>query len=146
MAKLTITKPNGERIEISDVNLTFTELKELVGVNGHAEVLSAPSRNIPTLKHAGPDYEGFKKTLTPKAMKFLVILRGRPNGIPADELADLLDFKTANQIGGMAGGGMGKLAARYAVNMKNVYSKETRFDDGLRRTTYKPGKDIGLLL
>lgn len=149
MAKITITKRNGDRIEISDhTDFAFDELKELLGMNGHAAVQSSLPRSAqrPVLPGGEPDYEQLKLNLTEKAIHFLSILRQHPNGIQADELAEKLHFKTSNQIGGMTGGGMGKLAARYGVKLENVYARETTFENGMRRTIYKPGKDIGLLL
>ena len=147
MPKVTITRGDGKRIEISD--LTFDQVKALVALNGD----SAPSTGVPSrqtgvsLKPSDmqPDYDEFKAKLTPKAKQFIEILRRNPNGISADKLAEQLGFSTTTQIGGMAGGGLSKTASRLGVDLANVYRKEVRFDNGSRRVIYKPGKDIELL-
>ncbi len=144
MPKVTITR-NGQQFEISD--LTFDQVKELVGMNGHArEEAKRPQERKGASLHPAdfvPDYPGFKKALTPKAKLFLKILRDNPNGISADHLASQLGFQAPVQIGGMTGGGMGKIAPTYGVDMENVYVREIKFLNGERRVIYRPGKAIG---
>jgi hypothetical protein len=144
MHKVTVSR-NGQTFEVSD--LTFDQVKELIGMNGHArsETNAPEQRKGASLNPDSfiPDYIGFKKALTPKAKQFVKILRDNPNGISADHLADQLGFQAPVQIGGMTGGGMGKIAPTYGVDMEDVYVREIKFLNGERRVIYRPGKAIG---
>jgi hypothetical protein len=144
MPKVTVTR-NGQTFEVSD--LTFDQIKELIGMNGHAqsEAKLPEQRKAASLlpENFAPDYVGFRKALTPKAKQFVKILRDNPNGISADHLANQLGFQAPVQIGGMTGGGMGKIAPAYGVDMEDVYVREIKFLNGERRVIYRPGKAIG---
>jgi hypothetical protein len=145
MPKLVVTKPTGERFEISDLSLS--DIKELAGLNGHGNGnLIAPSRSSVEMRavRVGPaDYREFFKALTPKAKKFVAILRDNSQGISADNLAEKLGFKSGAQIGGLAGGGMGKSAKKHGVDLSQVYRREVSSENGVRQVLYFPGKDIG---
>lgn len=145
MAKLVLTKPTGERFEISDLSLS--DIKELAGLNGHSNgrtLADVPRSSVTDVLRLGPpDYRGFFKALTPKAKKFLTILRDNSAGVPADTLAERLGFKSSAQIGGLAGGGMGKSAKKYGVELSQVYRREISSENGVRQILYFPGKDIG---
>jgi hypothetical protein len=145
--KATFKLPNGGMVE---TDLTFDQLKELIGINGHTlptRILSARPEIVPLEESSEflPEYDKFKKNLTQKAKQFLSILRQNPNGISADHIAERLGFNTPVQIGGMAGGGMGKLAKKFHVEMENVYTREIKFESGDRIVIYRPGKDIELV-
>jgi hypothetical protein len=142
MHKVTVTR-NGQTFEVSD--LTFDQVKELIGMNGHAQAKLPEQRKGASLNPNDfvPDYDGFKKALTPKARQFVRILRDNPNGISADHLANQLGFQAPVQIGGMTGGGMGKIAPTFGVDMEDVYVREIKFLNGERRVIYRPGKAIG---
>ena len=143
MMKATFKLPNGGAVE---AELSFEQFKELIGVNGHAVSPQLASAGpLKTERFERPDYDGFKKALTPKAKQFLSILRQNPNGISADHLADGLGFESGAQLGGMAGGGMGKAAPQFHVDLGNVYTREIKFENGERVVIYRPGKDIELV-
>src|SRR5215467_4028274 len=99
---LKITDPStGLVYEIPDVPLDrIGQVRNQFAQNGHSPVESKRS--------SGPDYDGFKKSLSDNAKKFLQVLRENPAGITADHVADKLGFRSGNQIGGMTGGGIKK--------------------------------------
>jgi len=151
MAKITIRKANGDSIEISDANLTDEQILQFLSGgsqnNGHAP--SAPKaprvRKSPVsmrINDDTPDYAGFKKALSDSGRKFIEVIRQYPNGIVADEFAPKIGLQNAVQIGGITGGGLSKLASRFHVNLDDVYTSEKKFENGMRRTIYRPGKDI----
>ncbi|HKI11323.1 MAG TPA: hypothetical protein VKA02_04360 [Candidatus Acidoferrum sp.] len=130
--------------------LTLQEVKELAGLNGHANPATrgvrATVRRAVTRHSTGePDFIGFKQNLSVLAKKFLDVLRLNPNGIRAETLAEKMGVKSTTQIGGITGGGMSRLAKRFDVDLDDVYSRETSFEGTERRTIYKPGKDIAKL-
>jgi len=139
--KTRFTLPNGSIVE---TELEFGQLKELLGVNGHATPGRLQSFPLESVDFFAPQYNDFKKCLTPKAKQFLAILKQNPNGISADHIAERLGFTAPVQIGGMAGGGMKKWANKYHVDLANLYKREIRFEDGERKVIYRPGKDIDL--
>jgi hypothetical protein len=141
MANVKITKSDGQVIEISD--LTFDQVKEIAGLNGHVAQKSVAQRgaSLNPNEH-GPNYEDFKEAMTEKAKRFFQILRENPNGISADALAEKLGFSSSSQIGGMTGGGIGKVAPRYSIKPKCLYVTEVKRDNGRRTVVYRPGKDI----
>jgi len=139
MAKVRITRPDGQIFDVSE--LSFEQLKELVGVNGHASKQGI--QRFPRL--AEPDYVSLKKSLTDKAKKFLQLLRDNPNGISRDHLSEKLGFSSGTQLGGMTGGGIAKNAEKYHIELTDIYTLEVRHENGQRIVTYKPGKDIAKL-
>jgi hypothetical protein len=145
-----IKRSNGDVIELS--NLTDQLVRELLGVNsnngsGHAP---PPARRGRPRKQSvsmrindgTPDYAGFKKTISESGRKFIEVVRQHPNGIVADELAEKIGLKNAVQIGGITGGGLAKVARRFNVELANVYTIEKKFENGMRETRYRPGKEI----
>jgi hypothetical protein len=144
MATVKITKNDGQVIEVSD--LSFEQVKEIVGLNGQAPARIAPQRGASlNPRDFGPDYEGFKKNLTEKAKKFFQLLRENPNGISADHLAGKLGFTNSSQIGGMTGGGIGKIAPKHGIRPEWLYIVNVKRENGVRVVTYRPGKEIGLV-
>jgi hypothetical protein len=144
MPKLTITRPDGQILEISDLSLE--EIKELANLNGHAVSKRSGARaqrsaGLPP-KDTEPNYKGFYDALADNPKKFIAVLKQNPNGISADNLVEKMGLKNGNQIGGITGAGMARMAGNFSVNLKKVYLKERVFADGEGRTIYKPGKDI----
>jgi hypothetical protein len=145
-----IKRNNGDVIELS--NLTDQLVRELLGVNsnnGSGHTPSPTRQGRPRkqsvsvrINDATPDYAGFKKALSDSGRKFIEVLRQHPNGILADDFAVKMGLKNAVQIGGITGGGLAKLANRFNVELRSVYTVEKRFENGTRSTTYKPGRDI----
>lgn len=151
MATITIRKNGGETIEISDINLTIQQIRELAGntTNGNGHVPSIKRGRRPRkqpvsmrINDSTPDYAGFKKAISDSGRKFIDVLRQHPNGILADEFAEKIGLKKAVQLGGITGGGLAKVAQRFNIELKNVYTVEKRFENGMRSTTYKPGREI----
>jgi hypothetical protein len=142
MAKLVVTKPTGERFEISD--LSIAEIKYLAGLNGNRHAETPLTRAISQInKVAQTDYHGFFRALTPFGKKFISILRENTQGINAEMLAEKLGFKSTAQIGGLAGGGMGKAAKKHGIDLENVYKRNASSENGVRKVIYFPGNDIG---
>jgi hypothetical protein len=143
--KVTIITKTGYTLEIS--GLSLHEIKDLAGLNGHASAnVRAPrttSNGKPTpARPTEPDYHGFFLALSEKGKKFVQVLQHHPSGLKADDMAQLMGFQSATQIGGTTGGGMSRLAPTYGVNLDNVYIADVSFAGGSRNTVYKPGRDI----
>jgi hypothetical protein len=141
MANVKITQSDGTIVEVSE--LSIDEVKQLINRsngNGHHRTAAPPRKYVNTRN--SPDYAAFKLALSDHAQKFFSILRASPAGISADHLCAQLGFNTTNQIGGVTGGGVSKLAVRFHIDLKELYSVEKRFDNGERRVTYKPGPEI----
>ena len=143
MANVKITKNDGQVIEVSD--LTFEQVKEIVGLNGQASAQSQPRGASMNTRDLSPDFEGFKEVLTQKAKKFFQILRENQNGISADHLAEKLGFSNSSQIGGMTGGGIGKVAPKHGIEPKSLYVTEVKRENGKRVVVYRPGKELSRL-
>lgn len=145
MAKIVITSKNGQTVEISDVQLNVQEIKELAGLNGHRSRENG-SRRVRTFTATNiaeaPNYKAFGEALSEKGRKFVSVLRQYPNGISADEFAEKLGLQNSVQIGGVTGGGLSKLAGRFHVDLTTIYKVEKKFENGTRRTLFKPGKNI----
>ncbi len=140
MAKVKIRRGDAE-FEITDI--TFEQLKELVGMNnGHQHMSAVPVLIEEPLRPrpVGPDFEGFTNALSERGRAFLAILRQHQKGIEAHELATALGFADARQIGGLTGGGVAKIAKRFHVNLQHVYSVKVAFPDNKRTVTFYPGK------
>jgi hypothetical protein len=146
--KVTIAM-EGKTIEVS--GLSVQEIKELIGMNGHANIggratrVSSAKSALPRTSNGEPDYIGFRKALTEKGKKFIDVLKQHPNGMQADELVEKMGYESPTQIGGTAGGGMSRIARNFNVDLDNVYTRETTFKNGIRQTVYKPGKHISNL-
>jgi len=134
---LRITDPaTGLVYEIPDVPLDrIGQVRAQFAQNGH-------SSSVESKRQGGPDYDGFKKSLSEKAKKFLQVLRENPEGITADHVADKLGFRSGTQIGGMTGGGIKKNANKYGLELTDIYKLEVSFKDSRRIVLYKPGKEI----
>lgn len=150
MAKVTITEKGGRIIEVSDMSIA--DVKELLSLNGNGSVNHTSSKrgDIRTRSlsfHSDkPDYASFKKALTEKASKFFQVLRENPNGITSEKLAEKLGFQSGSQIGGMAGGGITKIAARFGVDVSGLYKVTVKFGTNGRIVTYQAGPNITLVL
>jgi hypothetical protein len=142
MAKVIIRRGESE-FEVSD--LTFEQVKELVGVNGygkHVPTKEAPVRAVEqtTKTSREPDFAGFLASLKERPLRFIEIMRSHPNGIEANMLAGMLGFIDARQIGGVTGGGLGKAAKRNRIKLSDVYRSKATFPNGKRLMTFYPGK------
>ena len=140
-----------QTIEITD--LTFAQVKELAGLNGHAPNPVASSRRgrVPgsatAVLSSGPNIHGFIADLTDRARLFIAALRDHPDGVDLDAMATLLELSDAKQIGGFTGGGLSKFAKKHHIDMKDIYKTEVKFPDGKRTLMFYPGKLVknGLL-
>ena len=134
--KLTIRK--GDAVfEASEVSVV--ELKELVGLNGHAPLASQD------LESQAPRDDGsfaaFYRSLSNRGQLFCDTLKNSPNGIAGDDLALALGFQGEDQIGGLAGAGMSSAAAQHNIELKDeIYRTELRFVGGVRQNYYWPGR------
>jgi hypothetical protein len=140
MAKVTIRR-DGAEFEVND--LTFEQVKELVGVNGYGH--HAPQLRVPADSRLKTDvkdiYAEFVSDLSERGREFIRIVRQHfAGGIEANDLAGKLGFQDARQIGGLTGGGISKIAKRYGIKVKDIYRAETTFPSGKRRVTFYPGK------
>lgn len=86
------------------------------------------------------DFNGFYSHLPERGKLFIKILKEHPDGIEAGEMASLLGFENANQIGGLTGGGLSKIAKRFSIKVKHVYTTDVKFPDGKRRRMFYPGR------
>lgn len=137
MAKVTIHRPTGN-FTVED--LTFEQVKELVGVNGYGSH-SAHESPVSIASSPRSDYQGFLEHLSDRGKLFVNILKHHPMGIEANELAGKLSFNDARQIGGLTGGGVAKAAKKCSINLRHVYRTEIiRSLDGKRKVTFYPGK------
>jgi hypothetical protein len=144
MAKVTIRRGNDE-FEVSD--LTFEQVKELVGVNGYGahgpkQSASTPVAAQPQLIPPRDDYAGFLNSVSHRGRLFLEILGHHPEGIEANTLAGKLGFKDARQIGGLTGAGIARLAKKHGVKIKDIYRAEITFPANKRTVTFYPGKIV----
>ena len=144
MAKVTLRRGEDEFV-ISD--LTFEQVKELVGVNGYSshapkQPTSAPVMAPPQLLPLRNDYAGFSKNISDRGRLFLNTLQHHPNGIDSNTLAGKLGFHDARQIGGLTGAGITRVAKKHGVKAKDIYRAEVTFAGNKRTVTFYPGKLI----
>lgn len=148
MAKVTIRK-NDTEFEIHD--LTFEQIKELIDVNGyrqHAPSVPAAAvsagRTTPAVAavvtNRNQDFHGFLSSLSERGQIFISELRRHPEGIEANTFAGKLGYTDARQIGGLTGGGLAKIAKKFAVRLKDVYKVSVTFPGGKRTVTFYPGR------
>ena len=148
MPKLTLRKNDAE-YTIED--LTFEEVKELIGVNGYGQ--HAPSASVPAVStgrttpavpvvvsNRSQDFHGFVSNLSERGQIFITELRKHPEGIEANTFAGKLGYKDARQIGGLTGGGLAKIAKRFGVRLNDVYKVVKTFHGGERMVKFLPGK------
>lgn len=144
MPKVVIHREDGGSIEISD--LTFEQVKEIAGVNGHRSAAPTTSRKRAASGVAvvagNNDVHGFVSALPDRARTFIAALRDHPDGVEAQDLALLLKLNDARQIGGFTGGGLSKLAKKYKINMRDIYKSEVTFPAGKRTRMFYAGKLI----
>ena len=145
MANVKITERDGRIFEVSEIS--FDEVRELVRPNGNG--YAKPPAKAPKHSDGGmfsvdrkPQYTKFKQALSGHTKKFIEILHQSTNGISGDMLAEKLGFKSTNQIGGVTGGGIGKLAPKFNIKLDTIYTKEVTRQNGSRVVIYKPGPDI----
>jgi hypothetical protein len=136
MPKVTISRDG-----TIEADLTLEEIKELVSSNGHRRPspIAIRQRTDPGVEHPS-DYVAFYKALSDKGRKFFDVLMLNNGGISAESLAPKLDFKNANQIGGLTGGGIAKVAKRHSIQMSDLYRSEVKVVDGKNVRTFYPGK------
>jgi hypothetical protein len=70
----------------------------------------------------------------------LNIVRHYPEGISAEELAPKLGFNTANQIGGLTGPGLVKIAEASGFSPDDIYTSVVTFPYCKRRQCFVPAK------
>lgn len=146
MAKVKFTDANGRVIEISDIS--FAEAQTLVS-GSPADTSRKKRKYNPRVtpmpdSGAGPNYAAFFQALSEKGKRLIEILKENKAGISAELLAEKMGFRSTNQIGGVTGGGMARLANRYKIDLSTVYTADIRFDGGQRQTTYRPGSALFL--
>lgn len=145
MPKITIKRDN---VTI-EADVTFDQLKELVGVNHNGHVEAQPS--LPIMEHDQPsrrirmvatinDFERLWNRLSENAKRFITVIRSYPDGIEATELAPLLGLKTANQIGGLTGPGISKIAEKFGIKAEDIYRSQVIFPGGVRKRMFYPGR------
>jgi len=148
MSKITIRRAD----MTIEAELSFDQLKELLGMNGHKpsgeqpqlfEVVNEPRRKRrtatkPHIQHG--DMSAYLRGLSTRAKNFLNTVREHPQGIDAEELAPALGFATANQIGGLTGPGVVKIAKQYGFNAGDLYTSAVTFPNGKRKRMFYPGK------
>jgi hypothetical protein len=148
MKNVKITEKEGRVIEIGDIS--SGELRELVGLNGNGHrppsAKISPESQLSFQTDNKPDFAKFKRELSDHAKRFIVVLSQNPGGVSADSLAEKLGFKSTNQIGGVAGGGLSKLAKRFHIDLDDIYIKEVTREDGERLVIYRPGPEIDKVL
>lgn len=151
MPKVTI-----KRHDITvEAEVSFEQLKELIGVNGHKSATNPEQPQLFEVKTPEPrkrqrssakrpikhgDFNAFLRSLSERAKKFLETVSKHPDGIPADELAPLLGFNTANQIGGLTGPGIVKIAKAFGFEAEDIYNSPVTFPGGQRKRVFFPGK------
>jgi len=144
MPTVKITRPDGQTFEIS--GLSLGEIKELIGSTSANGASRMRDMALPTPQNLNrtliPDYEGFKAALTEKGRRFLAILSDSPHGTTSDHLATQLGFKTGAQLGGMAGGGIGKSAAKFGISVESLYGSKVEFGPNGRIVRYFAGPEI----
>ena len=133
---LKITNANGSIVE-TELSIELFREFYASNSNGHAAQPSGPTK---------PDFAGMKSVLSPNARKFLTILQKHAAGISAEDLATAMGFTTGTQIGGVTGGGLVKLAIRFNIEIKDLYTMEVSQQNGKRKAIYRPGRDIAKVL
>jgi hypothetical protein len=144
MANVKITEKDGRVIEVSDIS--FDEIRQLVTPNGNGHARTSRTFNLGATNKRQPDYRAFKASLSDNSRKFFKVLHENPNGLSNEHLAEKLGFASTNQIGGVTGGGIGKRANQYNVNVNDLWNVEVTRENGERRVIYKPGPEIEKVL
>lgn len=143
MAKVTLRR--GEQ-EFLIEDLTFEQVKELVGVNGYgshsASTATTVVSQVPRLVSKEANFYGFVGALSQRGKDFISIIQHHPEGIEANELAGKLGYQDAKQIGGLTGGGLAKIAKRFNVKLADVYEPRVTYQGDKRTLTFYPGKHI----
>lgn len=134
-----------------EADVSFDQLKELLGVNGHKpvspeqpqlfEVKETRKRERPSTRRTiNPgDFKEFLHSVSGRAKIFLEAMRNSSEGISAERLAPMLGFKTANQIGGLTGPGVVKIAEKFGFKAEDIYTSVVSFPDGQRKRMFYPG-------
>ena len=130
-------------------HLSFDEVKELLGVNGHGptkslftSVSTSSSRLSAAPVRPYPDFKGFLGTVSERGREFLTIVKQNPDGIEANALAGKLGYQDARQIGGLTGGGLAKVAKQFHIRLRDVYRTDVTFPNGKRTRMFRAGKFI----
>ncbi|MGB9069954.1 MAG: hypothetical protein WCC21_15405 [Candidatus Acidiferrales bacterium] len=145
MRNVKVTERDGQRI-IEFGEVSAEELKVFISTNGNGHSSApAPSKYIQTEKNQ-PNYRAFKDSLSDKSKKFFAILHASPHGLSNDELVEKLGLKSPNQIGGITGGGIGKRANQFHVEVNRLWDVEVTRENGMRRVIYRPGPEIEKVL
>jgi hypothetical protein len=137
-----------------EADLSFDELKELVGINGHkpaeasrqAKESVSPAakprkrKRAPASSKQAGDFNEFVRSLSDRAAKFVTILRQHERGIEARDLAPMLGFTDPAQIGGVTGPSISKVAGNQGIKVEHIYKSRIEFADGQRKRMFYPGK------
>jgi hypothetical protein len=114
-----------------------------VNNNGHdaeAPISYGGPLALPFELNEAPNFNFFVDALSDRGKKFMLELKERIHGIDAYEFASLLGYENPRQIGGLAGGGLAKIAKNTGINLKDVYRTEITFSKGKRTVRFYPGK------
>jgi hypothetical protein len=144
MATVTVRKGDAQ-FEIRD--LTFDQVKELIGVNGYSRPSAGESKPAAGVSLASlpphRDMDGFLKNTSDRGRAFVRALLHHPDGIEANALAAKMGFQDARQIGGLSGGGLVKTAKKHGIKLEHLYRREiTMGADGKRTVIFFPGRLI----
>lgn len=140
MPTVKITESNGRVIEVSEV--TVEDIKRIISPNGNGHAPVAPK--LP--QKAQPDFTSLKSSASDHVKKFLQVVAQHKEGISADNLCEKMGFNSTNQIGGVTGGGLSKLANRFHIPLTSLYTVEKKFEHGERKVIYWPGPEIEKVL
>lgn len=144
MKNVKITERDGRVIEFGEISAE--ELKLFVAANGNGQSSSpAHSKFIKTGKDE-PNYRAFKGSLSDKSRKFFAVLHAHPEGLSNDALVEELGLTSTNQIGGITGGGIGKRANQFHIDVDRLWDMEVTRENGERRVVYKPRPEIEKVL
>ncbi len=143
MAKVTIRRGDAT----IEAELSVSELRELAGLNGHGQLRERHSgQPEQTSPPSGGDYEDqtldlFFRGLSDVGRRFLHFVKAAgTDGIAAEDLVAKMGLENRYQIGGLAGGGLGKNAKRLGIDRNDLYLKEISSENGVRTVIFKPGK------
>jgi hypothetical protein len=145
MKNVKVTERDGRIIEFGEISAEELKLFVSANGNGHSSAPLVSSKFIKTEKNE-PNYRAFRDSLSDKSKKFFAVLNAHPNGLSNDELVEKLGLKSPNQIGGITGGGIGKRANQFHVNVSSLWDVEVARENGTRRVTYKAGPEIAKVL
>ncbi len=145
-----VLERDGLRIE---TELALSDIKELMGLRASQKppvgALKSGPQVIPALRasatiaaapHTG--FDQFFAEISDRGRNFIRLLSEHPQGIEAKEVARYLGFTKTTQIGGLAGGGLSKVANRNGFGLGSLYRKKITTPNGVRTLTFYPTQDL----